>query len=421
MKKNLILEELNRFREIVNYDTKKTNSENVLTISEQEGAIRDIFMADREALGALSKESSLIFKDLRRPILTTTGKELRTIEEVLRALKEGRLSPAESGRFYWSVFKTTENKAIKNITAEYIASVPSTQKAFANKNASEIKDIILNKNKSLNPKDVERIAKKIEEVRNNASELKKGEELKYSDDVKKAEELKYSDDVKKAEELKYSDDVKRSEKLKSHEEALKMTDQEAEELLRQTERTRAETEKVLNRQELEAAETELMRQREELARIKDSKPNVVLHWLKTNRILRWAKKLIFNKWVLLLAGGSLAAYWAWNKWFKDQGISIICEEGEQINLKTGKCEKKEGGGGDTEDSDDDSLSYVGCNDTYFKGCKDTPYGSEIKRLQRCLRIEPTGKFDSETESIVKSEIGKTKLTSSDIDEICGLL
>lgn len=81
------------------------------------------------------------------------------------------------------------------------------------------------------------------------------------------------------------------------------------------------------------------------------------------------------------------------------------------------------GGMDSESKDDnkeeDGISYVACKNEFYKGCMDPMYGSEIKKLQRCLKLEPTGKFNTETENALKGETGKTKVTSSEISYICG--
>lgn len=89
-------------------------------------------------------------------------------------------------------------------------------------------------------------------------------------------------------------------------------------------------------------------------------------------------------------------------------------------------EKDTGGGGmdsnvEKDNGEDDSLSYVACSGTFYKGCKDPISGGEIKRLQGCLGLEQTGKYNEKTDEMVKSEINKTKINSSDISNICGEL
>lgn len=74
-----------------------------------------------------------------------------------------------------------------------------------------------------------------------------------------------------------------------------------------------------------------------------------------------------------------------------------------------------------DNGEDDSLSYVACSGTFYKGCKDPISGGEIKRLQGCLGLEQTGKYNEKTDEMVKSEINKTKINSSDISNICGEL
>jgi hypothetical protein len=95
---------------------------------------------------------------------------------------------------------------------------------------------------------------------------------------------------------------------------------------------------------------------------------------------------------------------------------------KKIEDKDSKRDPGSGGNDGTDnskDSEDDGISYVVCKGEYYKGCMDSIYGSEIKKLQRCLGIEPSGKFNNETEEKVKSEFNKTKVNSSDISYICG--
>ena len=94
MKEKIILEEISRIHLMMGYNSKKTLSENYSLLNEDNpGAIiRDLLKLDRETLSALKAESTTIFREMpNRAIFTTSGKELRTVEEVLRAMKEARV------------------------------------------------------------------------------------------------------------------------------------------------------------------------------------------------------------------------------------------------------------------------------------------------------------------------------------------
>ena len=89
-----------------------------------------------------------------------------------------------------------------------------------------------------------------------------------------------------------------------------------------------------------------------------------------------------------------------------------------------KTPERDPGSGDKDpeaedDDDSDDLSYVACSGEFYKGCKDPISGGEIKRLQGCLGLEQTGKYDSKLDDIVQSELKKSKINSSDISSICG--
>lgn len=80
-----------------------------------------------------------------------------------------------------------------------------------------------------------------------------------------------------------------------------------------------------------------------------------------------------------------------------------------------------GGNKGSETEKDDDLSYVVCSGEFYKGCKDGISGGQIKKLQGCLGLEQTGKYDDELDKLVQSEIKKSKITTSDISDICGEL
>ena len=207
-----------------------------------------------------------------------------------------------------------------------------------------------------------------------------------------------------------------------------MTERESEILLKDTRSYTKESDYVLTATETRNAEKTLEENRELLGEMRDKKPKSLLQRLREIRVIKWVGKLIMNKWLWLLAGTSLAAYLVWYKFFKDQGITVECPENYKLDPATGECVYT--GTGDKDDnqnvvtddeSEESTVKYIGCRAVYFKGCQDPAYGGEIRRLQNCLGIKQTGKFGTRTENALNAEINKNKVTSSEIDKICGLI
>ncbi len=77
------------------------------------------------------------------------------------------------------------------------------------------------------------------------------------------------------------------------------------------------------------------------------------------------------------------------------------------------------GGGGRDDDGGSDLNYKTCFDEYGLGCKDGQYSHDIKKIQKCLGLPKTGKFNKETESKLRSEFGKSKINADDIPFLCG--
>jgi hypothetical protein len=74
---------------------------------------------------------------------------------------------------------------------------------------------------------------------------------------------------------------------------------------------------------------------------------------------------------------------------------------------------------DNKTSDDSGVIYKNCSGEYGIGCKDLPYTDTIKKIQKCLGIDQTGKFDSKTESELLSTTGEKTIKREDISLLCG--
>ena len=91
-------------------------------------------------------------------------------------------------------------------------------------------------------------------------------------------------------------------------------------------------------------------------------------------------------------------------------LRLYCEK----NPKDDKCKDvvKVGGGGE-----EDKITYKTCNGNYSVGCKDGE-DDDVYALQVCLGITKNGKFDKNTEKVLKDKTGKTTITNKEIWRLC---
>ena len=90
------------------------------------------------------------------------------------------------------------------------------------------------------------------------------------------------------------------------------------------------------------------------------------------------------------------------------------KKADEYGTSTKKVDNK-----DIKTSDDSGVGYKNCSGEYGIGCKDLPYTDTIKKIQKCLGIDQTGKFDSKTESELLSTTGKKTIKREDISLLCG--
>jgi hypothetical protein len=473
MENKLLLEEIKRFRLLSGYKPGNTHYENELIINERVTPLKDALKSGEELSRALrdikgTSELRSIESTLLRDIggeLKVGGKELKTLEEIISALREGKLAEREAGSVIYSLLHNSkEGSALNKASMEYLASQKSTlEYAERFKSVEELKNsIIKNPKNKLSEKQAEELAKKVFELKD-AKTAEQSKTAKETGQVKQEKELEKAKDreIERGKEEKRRGEIenkreRESERYKTeqqkieleNERILRQTESEAKEAMAKAERANAEVREIKSKQEMIEAETRLMKEKEALAEIRNQKPNVVLHWLKTNRFINFAKKIILNKWVWILGGGALAAYWAWNKFFKDNGIKVECEEGKVIDPKTGDCvdkskledeqnqdgqnqdgQNQDGkipgtgsqrpGSSGSEDGVNDGISYRNCSGTYSLGCKDLPYTDAVKKIQKCLGIKDTGYFGKNTERELESATSKKTIDRSGIRLLCG--
>ena len=81
--------------------------------------------------------------------------------------------------------------------------------------------------------------------------------------------------------------------------------------------------------------------------------------------------------------------------------------------------EKPGTGGEETFDDSTSINWTTCTSEFKVGCKDLEYTNEVKKIQRCLGLTPSGKFGAKTESELLSQFGKKTIKDDEIALLCG--
>lgn len=418
--KELINEEIKRFILLSKYNTSKTASENSINEDNVRGAIdagRGLLKAleaDRALSGELRSEIEGLSKELSRygGITTKEGKQLKTAEEILDAVKGGKLAPAELGRFNMTIFRETTNPAISKAIAQDIVKTPTFAKEFGSLERDQAKNLLRNRLK-ISDTSAETLMKEYES-------FKSLEDVKLVDDVKTAENLKAAEDVKVADEVKTAEDIKAAD------EDLKVgNEQKASKNLQKAEEYYQKTRELEEEITMMEAEKRFRENRDYLQKLKDEKPNVVLDWLRRNKILKWGKKLISWKFLKSLAIITGIGYGVWYIFFKDHGVSVECPEGMSLDPTSGRCVRSGGGGigdtggnetGTTPGKTETPIKFTPCKDIYKLGCTDDE--GIIETAQECLGLNKTGLFDKETENAVFKAINKREFSKDDLPKMC---
>lgn len=378
-----------------NYNMDMTLSENT-TLLEQRTLYSDVLRnLSRDAVATqeitkLMKDAKFISELKSGKIVNTAGKELRTFQEVIGAVKKGTITEKELARFNWAVFKSTPNKSIRIELAKDIVKSDSFISKYGKMTPTEAKNELLKQ--GLDKKDAQRLATAYRDSKSNTTRVQQTlDDLASADEILKLKEIEAAKEVKKAEDL--AQDIKI-----------------------------AENKKLVDERKLE------------LAKIKDSSPSKVKLFLRTNGAVRFVKNLgkwvIGNKWFWILGGGTLAGYWMWRNWAKVQGyVEDILDPWDETSGDDGAVAAGAvagansdviGGGNDQEKP----IVYKNCspNGPFKKGCKDYLGGDkEITALQQELDLPTTGEFDTTLENEVVARYSKNTLTRDELYDILGVI
>ena len=96
-KNNLITEEVNRIRLLFKYDSQQTLSENIENLNEQ-GWLGKALRGDAALAKTTARELEAGISGLKGGVTRMDGVLLRDADEIIKAVKAGKLSAAELGK-----------------------------------------------------------------------------------------------------------------------------------------------------------------------------------------------------------------------------------------------------------------------------------------------------------------------------------
>ena len=365
--KKILLEEINRIKYISSYDSRETSEENRMNILERFGEGREVWRGfqelirtDREAFSAFKSELEGIMKSLK--VVTEDGRQLKNVDEVLKAIRDGKIALESMVDIGAMTFKSTQNVKLIDALAEDIVR--------SEKFISDYRNL-----------DDGKILTKLESGKMNIPK-----NSKQAKAILKANERAISQEGKTGFD-EFRTGYRESEggfsgyrSEREYDDAAKRWYQENRDL-------------------------------ERLLKQKDTK--TVFTRLKKSGLLIWrgGKWIIGNSLWILLFGG--LAYGVWKYFSSETGLEREDGEGSSEYEPEPKPEPKI--------TDPEGNVYNPCTGIYKIGCvtKDGEGGVDyISKAQDCLGLSPTGMFNKQLENALLSKINKRTFTKEDIKFIC---
>lgn len=135
-KNNLITEEVNRIRLLFKYDSQQTLSENLESLDEA-GILGSLLRGDAALAKTAARELEVGVSGLRGGVRTVDNILLRDAEEIIIAVKAGKLSSAELGKVNASLLKNTTNPAVKTAVIQDVVSTGSFARKYGRNTEAE--------------------------------------------------------------------------------------------------------------------------------------------------------------------------------------------------------------------------------------------------------------------------------------------
>jgi len=460
MNRNILNEELDRIKLLYGYKTQKTLDENrskILTnklITERlaselvrgsETAVKELAMADRVALkagveSAIAEIGKVTIMDGRGIPYAT-----KNAEEIVLAMKEGRIAYAEAGKLAKEVFKTSTSLEVRSLAMDVITDTKSFSQRFGGKTRETIINELMNGPGKYTKAEAENLADNFLRKRKKLPTPIKVEPLKVEPYKPKVEPVKPKVEPIKPEatnvntnNININLEGGGTRRFKNTEEFTNYMKGEGESWAKEYGNDFDNLAKEKGYKNFE----EYMRADEAAAK------NTVRESAKSGkgifgRSLDWLKRNVSWRTIFGLAKIAGVGWLVWYLFFKDNGKKPECatgshwEEGKGCIPDSGDTDGggetddgRTGGGGETDDGrtgggdetkivmDVEGNKYTECDPPYYKGCVSKKGNNDIREIQDCLGVTPNGFFNQETEDALKNKINKKSFTKSDIPTIC---
>lgn len=135
--KNIIQEEINRFKLLSKYDSSQTLTENTSSLSEQAQALKTLFKTDAAVARTAARELDAGLMGVKGGITRVDGVVLRNSDDIIKAVKAGKLAPAELGKVNTALLKSTKNPAVKTAVIQDVVGTTTFATKYGTKTEAE--------------------------------------------------------------------------------------------------------------------------------------------------------------------------------------------------------------------------------------------------------------------------------------------
>lgn len=135
--KNIIQEEINRFKLLSKYDSSQTLTENTISLSEQAQALKTLFKTDAAVARTAARELDAGLMGVKGGITRVDGVVLRNSDDIIKAVKAGKLAPAELGKVNTALLKSTKNPAVKTAVIQDVVGTTTFATKYGTKTEAE--------------------------------------------------------------------------------------------------------------------------------------------------------------------------------------------------------------------------------------------------------------------------------------------
>ena len=384
----LILEDINRIKYISSYNLIKTSEENKINLMERDyfRGFKDLLGTDAGAFRSFKGEIDMMLSPSKNlKIFASDGKQLKTTNEVLNALRMDRISVQSMIEISAETFKQTKNQKIINTIAEDIVASDKFIKDYANLKPAEILTKL--------EKSPLKLAKNSEQAK---AIIRANETAKNLRDAREAREFRDFRD--------YGDYGRNYRDYRDG---------------------RDYGDYGRNRERYSREERDWFNNNRDMRNVVRDNPKSAWQRLKSSGLLIWkgGAWIIGNALWILLFGG--LAYGVWRYFQGETGAGDECDEGFTKDVN-GNCVKS-GLRNDDENNNENKITdsegniYNPCTGIYRIGCvtSDTTEGVDnISIVQNCLGLSATGQFNKELENMLVKKINKRSFAKDDIKYIC---